>query len=194
MATWTHSKEAADGLVPWLQLGFGIVAGLFAVQQYLDHVADDRVAKVLAFVERYNKDRMLQARLDVEAAWRVNEDLVLNVLGATSDELPDKMGGLVNGIIEANQLEQNLEIIFGFFDELAICANRKICDPRTTKEFFGTAATELYHEHYCYLQRRRERTADNRIGWGLEWFAGEGTGECGKMTSFARVAQPRPVP
>jgi uncharacterized membrane protein YkvA (DUF1232 family) len=187
--SWERSKTISDGLAPWWQLAFAICAGGFALQQYFDKIKDDKVEKVMKFVERYNGDRVLGARTNIEMAWRVNEDLVVEALKAPPGELDSTVSAVVNGIVAANDLEPDLNILFGFFDELAVCARRTICDPGTAQEFFGSYAKSLYHQHFCFLQNRREQISEQRLGWGLEWFAGRGAGGCAKVTGFARVAQ-----
>ena len=161
-------KAVMEVLVSTFTIVGAIVAGGWALSEYYDRKQGDRVTRSLAYQEVYNGTAVFDARQRITNAWLANEEEFLSVL---KEKSVDEISIYVLGVIDKNDLQTDIEVVTGFFDQLDVCIRRELCDQVTALELFGRVAEAFNNQHFPYLQLVRERRKDNTFARGLDRIA-----------------------
>lgn len=178
---WT--KELAEKIEPWFRLVAAVVAALWALGEYRSRVAEGRVEKTLAYVERFHEDPVGPAWQQIQDAWDAREKNTLALLAEPqSEQWKARWGKHVRDLVAEARLGSPIAIVVQFFHELQVCAEAGICDAAAARAFFKVQATEFYHQHYCYLLARRTELKDPAFGAAIEWMAETASSDsCGEV-------------
>ena len=169
-------------LLPWLELAVKvgvIVAGVFAIFQYLDIRKEARIEKTLSFVTMFNDATtpVGQARDRITEVLWLNEKQ-LSKLQRAINTLPPAEAALlrqrfIRGLIEGpdgeSGLRKHLNDVIAFFESLSICTKHGLCDRRSAEAFFSEYAADFWRNFEQFVSDRRKWASD--YGAGIEAFA-----------------------
>ena len=164
--TFRLSKSVLDQLegISKILLILGTLAGaVWALFEYSAKQDKERVTHTLSYVERFNKDTLLDARTRIGSTWYALRDfvaradtgegddaykqrmrqLVFEVVNKAPVQLPD--GSAVTGLVG------DLDQVQGFFGELQICIDARICDQATADAYFADYAQRFYCLHEPFI-------------------------------------------
>ena len=149
-----------------------IAAGCVAVAQYFETRQEQRVARTLAFVDRFEAEHMLRARQALVDAFRSVAPMVSRleslelappaadqVEGAVSEYLTTQAGG--------DGVSAEIDTVVGFFEGLNACLRAELCDGSMADDFFGAYARDLQRNLGPYIERTRQNRTP-QYGAGLE--------------------------
>ncbi len=177
--------ESRAGFVPaslagWLDLfvkSAAIIAGIFAVYQYLQARQDLRVVRSLDYVERFNDFDTSIGRAHAKISrtlWLNNSQIlrlreILRTLPADQAEalrsrFLRKL--LDNGGPDGEGLRGDLHTIVQFFDTLQICIRSGLCDEASAYAFFGDYVVTFWNNFSVAIAE--SRVLDPNYGAGLE--------------------------
>lgn len=163
-------KELADHVEPWFKMLATVLAACWAIGEYRGRLQESRVAKTLAYVERFHAGAVAAAWQRIQDAWDLREAETLRLLSEPhSPDWTKRWVGYVRASVKTDHLEPPIATVVQFVDELKACADASICDGATARAFFKTPLEEFYHQHYCYLVARRAQTKDQGFGSAIEW-------------------------
>lgn len=157
----------------WATIGsivqvFAIVVGAaFATYKYLETEKSTRTKESLAFLDRYHKNPIYDARISLEKVWAGREDELRTKLN-DSDGIYE---AYILRTIKDNHIEVDIFTLVAFFESLQACTTSKICDKDTAKTFFCNDATSFFHLHYRFLNTIRAKRNDTNFSHLLEVFA-----------------------
>ena len=147
-----------------------LVAAWWAVTEYWDREQQERVKTTLDYRQQYNKEPVLSAKTKVDAAWLATEGEAEELLRARNHE---GWENLVFKVIESNRLAAQIETIAGFYDDLYVCIQRKLCDRPTALDMFGRDAEAFADLHYRYFLVKRQERQDEKVAYGVDQIAME---------------------
>ncbi len=75
--------------------------------------------------------------------------------------------------ITTNKNENNVRTTIDFYEELAICVKRNICDQGTALDIFGKRVLTFYGQHLPYIEELRDLMYNKRIAFKIANFAKE---------------------
>jgi len=166
-------KTLSDFINGWLTIVAIFAAGLFSLNEYLEHKTGEQVQRSLNYVERYNGDKLLDMRntlstkLDEENKSLVetlsNPELSQNELQAAYDKL-------ILEIIKKHKLAIQIKTLLGFHEELVLCVESQLCDEQVARDFFTTDAKALFRGFYPYICDQRRKWKNEKIGLRVEIF------------------------
>jgi hypothetical protein len=70
--------------------------------------------------------------------------------------------------VHKGKIETDLVFLVDFFDGVAYCAAKNICDPNISYDLFYARGRELYATFYQYIKAQRNTFTGNDFGVGLE--------------------------
>lgn len=167
------SKAVRDALNSWLTVIAVISAGIFGVVEYVDHKAGVRVERSLGYVERYNGNVYLdsRARLD-EVLEEEREALTALLTGEAlpSETIPRMYDDYVITMVDKHGIRPVLNRLFGFHEEVVLCANAGLCDASVLQQFFSIEAQELFKGFYPYVCEQRNKWHNPALFVRMEHF------------------------
>lgn len=145
-----------------------LAAGLFALYQYSANSNADRAKETLNFVERFDRDKILDARQKIDFTfYKINEEILKKV------EDKQAYSKYINKVIKNKSLSSNLNYIFDFYDQLQACSLSNLCDADIAVRFFGKYAFDIVGTVYPYIETQRDKTGDKQFGIGIQYFSDE---------------------
>jgi len=148
-----------------------VVGGLFAIVEYREKQAADRIKETLGMVERFHKDPVSSAYNRMSRVWLENESNVIDALTSAEDS-ENKWKKVTLQVIEENHLEPEIFTTIDFFRELKTCIDNKICNAGVAKAFFFVEAKSFYNAHYPYISEKRVTRKDVHFAEDLKDFVG----------------------
>jgi hypothetical protein len=131
-----------------IKIVFALVVALWTLYEYKQHIAESRVAESLKYIERYQRDPVLTARHEYANYW---------LLGEGSDLLrktPKKdWNSLIDKKPEEHLLERHVFTLTSFYIDVALCTKHKLCDKRTSCQYFKADMDALRNSHSKLLER-----------------------------------------
>ncbi|MEM5473856.1 hypothetical protein WNZ14_19165 [Hoeflea sp. AS60] len=179
-----------DKIDLWLK-GIGLVLAAvgfaWGLVQFADVLHQRRVTQTLNYVERYGKDGLLGARIDLGKAWLTARAQLEQLRAASVDPARFErrhrqlVFSVLNSLPGGNRadLEQDVSLLISFFDELAICVRSKLCDKKSAQDFFQPEARSFYCLYKPYADFMANSYAET-YGVGVKELAGTGSDNCYK--------------
>lgn len=181
--------DQLEGISKILLIVGTLIGGIWALFQFADAQHAARVTRTLGYVERFNKDNVLDARMRLGRTWYNLRDLVARVNDGSRDD-PDykqRLSQLVFQVVEKAPVELSdgkkavglvgdLDQLQGFFGELQICIEGKLCDKATADSYFADYAQRFYCLHEPFIEYKQQNY-DSSYGVKLAAFlkdAGKG--------------------
>ena len=193
---WLNSisswKTQSDILVAWVTIFAFIGGGVFAIVQYLDAKRQARLENTMKYRTLYDSDRLATARIDMTNVWEKNLTLLNSTLHKEKSKKVDvTYSEAVVFIIDKNKLKDEILSMVGFFEEIAICIENRLCDKKVAEKIFFADAKAFFNRTSPYICELRVRLNDKRLGEKLEtYFASRSLGSsCQKLTIAQDVAE-----
>jgi hypothetical protein len=156
-----------------LQIGkvTGAVTFLFAVPlgvwQYVERKQETRVEQSLRFFDKFNSTPFTTYREEINKAIVANAD---GIREAARDS--KELERFVVAMMRKNgDLEPHLWLVMDFFDALAICVIKHLCDAVTVDHLFAERANDYYILFYQYILLQRNNSTSPKFAVGLETIA-----------------------
>jgi hypothetical protein len=143
---------------------FGIPYG---IEQYLEKQHDGRVSETLALYNQFNGAPFSTYRENITKAIVGNDAAITKAAGQDADHLSD----VVIDMVKKTGIEADLLMTMDFFDAVATCVEKSLCDRDTAQRLFSPRARDLLVIFYQYMQVRRVASAGPDFGIGLEVMA-----------------------
>jgi hypothetical protein len=142
---------------------FGIFYGAY---QYYEAKTEKQIAQTLELFKEFNSPPISTYRENIFQAISKNRQRIFDA-AANEDDLKKVIFDVVN----TGGIENQIMLFMDFFDGLAFCVSKNICETDTAVDLFGPRAQELYIIFYQYIDVLRQTTAPSTFGLGLETFA-----------------------
>jgi hypothetical protein len=143
---------------------FGIPYG---IEQYVEKQYEGRVAETLELFKQFSGTPLSTYREDITKAIVANNAAINAAAKLGADQLRDA----VLDVVQKSQIETDLLMTMDFFDAVATCVERNLCDRDTAQRLFSPRARDLLNVFYQYMQVRRTTSAGPDFGIGLEFMA-----------------------
>ena len=153
-------KPVADFITTWFKVIGTVCAAFYAVVEYVQHQQSVQVERSLAYVERHHKGNTFTAKRNLSQALFESSDQLTILLGAgnlSPEQLNDQYSEFMTALVVSKSLNADIETLFLFYEEVAICVERDLCDAEVIEEFFGGQARKMfnsYYPHVCYLREQ----------------------------------------
>jgi hypothetical protein len=161
MKLLTNSKEIAEALNSWLSVVAVVFAGGYALLEYIEHKQDVKVERSLSYVESYRDGNIADAKLSL------NQTLALH---QTSKQLNNAYTQFILKTTEDQDVQRNIEIAFSFYEEIAICVERQLCDSEVIQSFFINDARALFNAYFPYVCSLRKEWKNDQVYLKLEQY------------------------
>jgi hypothetical protein len=172
--SWTQQ------LKDWLEFAtksLAILAGVFAIYQYIDSKKTARIKATLEYVDRFHsQDNIVnKAATATSIALRKNTTNIARLAGAElsnaqSEDLHRRLAETV--LAQASDTIDVLLEIDSFFDTLRLCVDGNICDKDTAIQFFKSYASTFKANFGPVIQERS--TLAPGFGRGITWMSNGG--------------------
>lgn len=159
------AERALDALVKALTIA-GVV---FAAWQYLEARQEARIARTLAYVERFEQGDVGAARQRINGVIREYLPQFANIEGITQED----RDSMVLSIVEVGgaSFERDIDLIVDFFHGLSICVQEVLCERGVAERYFASSdATNIWANFEPYVRTRRENNP--AFARALEAFVG----------------------
>ena len=197
---WLLSKTVLsqiEGVSKILLIVATLAGGVWAVVQYADARHAARVTRTLEYVERFNKDNVLRARMRLGRTWYNLRGYVAKVSLGSRDaaDYEQRLRQLVFTVVEnapvelddgskAKGLVGDLDQLQSFFGELEICIEGSLCDKETADAYFSDYATRFYCLHEPFISYK-QRDYDSSYGVRLNVFLKAAGKDCNSSDTSA---------
>ena len=151
--------EVAKGIGA-LSVIYGVAFGIY---QYNDAKQEKRVEQSLSLFRQFNNAPFTQYRTKINDSLLNNSEKIYNA-ASNVDQLTTTMATIVRN----DKIATDLVLVMDFFDGVAYCAAKRICDPGISYDLFYARGRELYVTFYQYIKAQRNSFAGNDFGAGLE--------------------------
>jgi hypothetical protein len=171
MKILTNNKEIAEALNSWLGVLAVIFAGGYALLEYIEHKQDVKVERSLSYVESYRDGNIADAKLSLNQTLSVHQDSLTQLLSQanqTSEQLNSAYNQFILQISDDQDVQRNIEIAFSFYEEIAICVERKLCDSEVIQSFFINDARALFNAYFPYVCSLRKEWKNDEVYLKLE--------------------------
>lgn len=154
MKTLIDNKSIADALKSWLGVLTVVLAGCYSIIEYIEHKQTVKVERSLSYVANYRSGNTAEAKLSlnqllIDKNSQFNEILIKKY--KDSEALSAAYNELIITITRESIVQRNIEILFSFFEEVAICVERDLCDSEIIHSFFADDAKTLFNSYYPYI-------------------------------------------
>lgn len=173
MKLLTANKAIADALKSWLGVVAILLAGAYSLLEYIEHKQAIKVERSLSYVEYYRDSSTTEAKLFLNQLLADNHQKLVSVLNAKYDDeknLNNSYNKFIVSITDKPSVQRNLEIAFSFFEEVAICVERELCDKQVINSFFSNDAKALFNSFSPYVCSLRQQWKNNTVYLKLENF------------------------
>lgn len=160
-------KTLTEIIGTWITICGAIAGGVFAIVEYRDNVAQEKVKATLEYVTRFNSKPLYDTYVSLGEFWDDRDQETTEKQRIGEAQLKEYILTTIRG----NKLQKRTDQVLDFFDNLRICVCAKVCDDVTAAEFFGKRAYELYGIDFPYIEQARSKYEDPSFGIGLESFA-----------------------
>jgi hypothetical protein len=143
-----------------------LTGGGFALFQYIDNANAERVKETLFFVEKFDKDNFLKSRSKINSFFKnIESELYEKVSNET-----EYSNFITEQIKDNSFIEDDLELVFDFYDELYVCVSNVLCDQKVALEYFGKYAYDIIGVGSPYVKNIKEKSHDRFYGSGIMFF------------------------
>jgi hypothetical protein len=154
-----------------------VIAGIFAVYQYLEAQKSERIKATLEYVKRFNlpDDNVSKSVRRLSRALNTNSSNILRYQNATltREQSEAIRKRLAAQIVDQASTENDVILeIEDFFDTLRICVQSHICDEKTAVEFFHAYASSFLENFGSVVQERSNMSPG--FGRGTAWISKAG--------------------
>lgn len=168
-ASHTH-KTIPERLLPWTALLGAMVGAVFSGIQYLEAKDKARIDRVFAYVSEFKSDSMMKNHIVVQAVSdavtteykQYLETLATDTTLSADEKRARKTRVYFNAYIERYKKNPDFSAAMGrlslFYEEIAICAQEKLCDPTTVLRFFQQGASD-------FLDNTKPILCEQRLIW-----------------------------
>jgi len=138
-----------------------IVAAVWALFQYNEHVQEGRVAAVLDYQHQLRVDPLYSAWKSVTISNIKETDTQKQALSSGGDRWIDYSVSL------GRSDRDNLAEILSVYDGLDTCVEERLCDRKAAVQLFGYDAMNIYSYYGAYIECEKLRYRDNNYAHGL---------------------------
>lgn len=173
MKILTDNKGIADALKSWLGVVTVILAGGYSIIEYIEHKQTVKVERSLTYVANYRGGNTAEAKLSLNQLLIDKNTAFNNLLSKTYKDntaLSKAYNQLVIEITKEAPVQRNIEILFSFFEEVAICVERELCDSEIIHSFFTNDAKSLFNSYYPYICLLRKQWKNDTVYLKTERF------------------------
>jgi len=173
MKILTANKGIAEALNSWLGVVAILCAGAYGLLEYIEHKQAIKVERSLSYVEHYRDGSTADAKLTLNQILFDNQQALIQVLSKNNEPqeaLNRAYNELIIKITSNLNTQRNLEIVFSFFEEVAICVERELCDQSVIESFFTNDAKSLFNSYYPYVCSLRRQWKNDTVYLKLEQF------------------------
>lgn len=166
MRILTANKSVADALNSWLGVIAMFCGGAYALLEYIEHKQSVKVERSLSYVEDYRGGSSADAKLYLNQLLATNQDMLTQILSkeySNNTQLNTAYNDFIIQITKDSTVQRNLEISFSFYEEVAICVERKLCDGDVVQSFFVDDAKALFNAYYPYICSLRKQWKNNNV-------------------------------
>jgi hypothetical protein len=171
-----YPSKLSDWIDVTAKIG-AILAGIFAVYQYLETQKSERIKATLEYVKRFNApdENVSKSVRKLSHALNANRGNILRYQNATltSEQSDAVRKRLADQIVEQAGSENDVvQDIDDFFDNLRICVQSRICDEKTATEFFHGYVSNFLENFGSVVQDRSNMSPG--FGRGTSWISKAG--------------------
>jgi len=173
MKLLTANKDIADALKSWLGVIGILFAGAYSLLEYIEHKKGVKVERSLSYVEHYRDSSTTESKLFLNQLLADNHLALAKILNAEYENetaLNNTYNKFIVQITDKPSVQRNLEIAFSFFEEVAICVERDLCDQQVINSFFANDAKALFNSFSPYVCSLRQQWKNNTVYLKLEQF------------------------
>lgn len=173
MKIFTANKSTADALKSWLGVIAVLLGGCYSVFEYIEHKQKVKVQRSLSYVALYRGGKTAEAKLSLNQILidqHIAFNKVLNKTYSDNTSLSNAYTQLILKITKESSVQRNIEILFSFFEEVAICVERGLCDAEIINSFFTNDAKSLFNSYYPYICSLRKQWKNNTVYLKTEMF------------------------
>ena len=165
------NKGIAEALNSWLGVVTVIAAGAYGLLEYIEHKQGVRVERSLSYVESYRDGNAANAKLSLNQLLADKQEELATLLNTgykKESDLNRAYADLILQITSKPSVQRNLEIVFSFFEEVAICVERELCDHEVIQSFFTNEVRGFFNSFYPYVCSLRKQWKNNTVYLKLE--------------------------
>jgi hypothetical protein len=146
-----------------------LFAAPYALYQYIKTQESARIEQTLNMFKQYNSPPFTTYREKIGKALSKNKAQIIE-----ASKSADALEALQIHIINQEDMETELLLLFDFFDGVTVCVLTYICNDDTAVKLFKPMALDIYLNFYQYMMAQRATTATLDFGSGLETIAKSG--------------------
>jgi hypothetical protein len=168
---WERNRQTVEVVGVWLEAMGVLAAAVVALSQYQANSTAERVKQTLAYRDRFQDERLYNARRSLEDAWNARSREVFAILNQPDGEA--RLASFLKTAVAEAHLDPAITNIVDFYDELQACTTSDLCDHDTAVRFFGKYAADLHGLLTPYFQAQRDELRDPQIASGVDYFSRE---------------------
>jgi hypothetical protein len=163
-AKWFSGSYTALARLAKIAAALSLIYGIgYSWFQFTEAKQDKRVEQSLTLFRHFNSAPFTAYREKINNALIKNKEPII-AAAANEQALEAKIAEVV--IKEA--ITTDLDLIMDFYDGVAFCAARQICDSDVALNLFHGRAKEFYINFYQYINLQRQSFGGNEFGLGVE--------------------------
>lgn len=166
---WDRNRPFFEIGATWLEALVALIAAIIAINQYLANSRAEQVNMTLKYLDRYQTERVYNARKTLEDSWSARSKEVFEIMKAPDGE--SRLATYLEETIAQLQLDPQIATIMEFYDELQACTTAGLCDRDTAVRFFGKFAWDFRGLLAPHIQHQRSEYHDDLIGSGIDYFS-----------------------
>lgn len=159
--TLDQAEKLGNILVSILTALAIVVGGGFSYHEYLEHKKDVRIKASLVLVHRYNSAATMKHTQVLNKEWQ-NANVEFN-RALTSPDAADSYNKFVLSLVDEKKLETSLSTMFGFYDNMVICVESKICEREVIDRYFREYGKDFFNKYYPYVCHQRIIWSDDTV-------------------------------
>ena len=169
----TVNKGLADALKSWLGILTIFIGGAYSILEYIEHKQAVKVERSLSYVGDYRRGEIANAKLALNQLLADNNNDIVKILSheyKNQEALNKAYDNFIIKITNQSVIQRNLEVMFSFFEEAAVCVDKKLCDRDVIKIFFNDDAKSFFNAYYPYVCRLRRQWKNDTVYLKVEKF------------------------
>jgi len=163
---WERAKLITEVIAPIASTVGLLAGGAYAIYEYWDHSQSEKAKQALVFIDRYYRNPVLDAQLQIQAGWNKHVGSLTKAATQGGEEYTQ----FVLKTIAAERLERDISIMVGFYESIGLCSRDSWCDKDLVKTFFCDPADDFFRLHYRYISAKRKELYNPMLGRELETF------------------------
>jgi hypothetical protein len=140
-----------DGLLDKLTKAGILIAGVFALYQFMDAKQDARVQRTSEYITRYEEGTPAAALRRINAALRPYAPQFEKLTGEDGLSAATRKDMVLTLFDHSPTLAEDVDAIVGFYKGLDACVRQLLCDRTTAVTYFGPEASEFYSNFEPYF-------------------------------------------